>query len=67
MLQRDSCPTEAWAFLIAVQIEKGGLTSPEQVLERLKGSLTWMHGIGEVEIENLGVIQTYPEPAVPDV
>jgi hypothetical protein len=64
MLSRDSGPVETYAFLIAVEIEKDGRNTSEQVLERLKGSLYWMEGIGEVEAECLGIITTYPEPDV---
>lgn len=67
MLKPDAGPTETYAFLLAVAIEKGGLTSEEQVLDRLKGSLYWMEGIGEVEAESLGIVTMYPEPMVPDV
>lgn len=67
MLKPDAGPVETYAFLLAVEIEKGGLTSSEQVLDRLKGSVYWMEGTGTVEAECLGIVAAYPEPAVPDV
>jgi len=67
MLKPEAGPVQTFAFLLAVQIEENGLTSEEQVLERLKGSLYWMEGIGEVEAESLGIVTMYPEALLPDV
>ena len=56
MLQRGSGPVETYAFLCAVELEKGGKTTVEQVQMRLQDGLTWLEGTGKVEVESLAII-----------
>jgi len=61
MLQRDGGPINLFGFLVGVEIEEGGSTTPEQVTMRLADGLSWMEGIGKVEVENLGKIEVVDE------
>lgn len=51
--------TRDHAFLIAVELED--TTSPEDVSNKLAGSLTWVEGVGKVDVEHLGEITSYNE------
>lgn len=58
MLQRKpsgNAPLRQWAYLIAVEIEDGEIT-PEQVSMRLSDALSFVEGIGTVDVDQLGEI-----------
>lgn len=46
-------------FLVAVEVEEW--VDPEMVADKLSGSLTWVEGIGKVEIDLMGDISEEAE------
>lgn len=63
MLQRKPSGTgkiTSWGLLVGIEIEDGETTA-EQVAARVQDALTWMEGVGAVQIEVLGEITVYPE------
>ncbi len=62
VLQRGKDNTIAtYGFLIAVEVEADGPTTPEQVACRIADGLTFMEGIGKVDVEALGKIECFEE------
>ena len=60
MLQSKFGPTDTvktYGFLLAVKAQEG--VNLEYVSERLTGSITYIEGVGKVEIESLGEIDCY--------
>ena len=54
-------PVHTWGYLVAVEIEEGGTTSPEQVALRIADGLTFMEDVGDVDVESLGQIECFNE------
>lgn len=50
-----------YGFLVGVELEDTGSTTPSQVANRLADSLSFMEGTGEVDVESLGKVDIYPE------
>lgn len=63
MLQRKSEPvtTSPHGYLVCVEIEDAGPTTPEQVSLRLAGELNFMEGVGRVDVDYLGKIDQIGE------
>lgn len=62
MLQRDDGPTSTYGYLVAVEVAKGK-GDPAAVALRLAEGLTWMEGIGTVDVEQMGEIEVIDEPS----
>jgi len=61
MLQRGKdSPLIMHGFLIGVQLVDDVIT-PEEVARKLADSLSWVEGIGEVDVESLGKIDVVNE------
>jgi hypothetical protein len=57
MLNRDSTrPVVTHDFVVSVELETGGRTSPEQVAARLADSLQWLDDVGTTDITYLGAV-----------
>ena len=62
MLQTKFGPTtqlKTYGFLLAVKAQEG--VNLKYVKERLAGSITFVEGVGKVEVELLGEIDCYDE------
>lgn len=58
MLERKAGKTEHFGFLLSAEIETGK-ADPDEVERKLSDALTWVEGVGQVEIECLGKIDVY--------
>ena len=54
-------PLSTHGYLVAVAIVDGGKTTPQQVHDRLTDSLYYMDDIGDIDIEDLGIIECFDE------
>jgi hypothetical protein len=65
MLRRESQKGDVviHGFLLGVEVEENGPTSPEQIAARLADSLAFMEGIGKVDVEVLGKVELYDAEA----
>ena len=54
----QSAPISVHGFLVGVEIEEGTI-DPEKVALRLAEGLTFMEGVGKVDVEHLGAIDVY--------
>ena len=59
MLQRNGKETKTYGFICAVELEDG--VDVTYIAERLAGGLTFIEGVGEVDVECLGEIDVLPE------
>lgn len=57
MLNRNAGPTRTFGFLVSVEIEDKILT-PEQAAMRLGDAFSFVEGIGEVDVQSLGEVDT---------
>lgn len=55
---------QTFGYLISVEIAIDDSTTPEQVALRLPDAVTWMDGVGAVDVENLGRVNVYPEEEI---
>lgn len=49
-------------FLVAVELEEG--TDVQMVMTKLADALTWVEGIGSIDIDHLGLVDTYDGPEI---
>lgn len=56
----DNEPTTTHGFIVSVELT--GRVSPEQVRLKLADALTWVEGLGDVDVDWIGEIDRYPEP-----
>lgn len=49
-------------FLLAVEMEEG--TNVEAVMNKLADALTWIEGVGAIDIDHLGMVDTYDGPEI---
>lgn len=64
MLQNHTGPkplVDHW-YMVVVQLEEGGHTSPEDVQLRLASELRFMEGTGETQIDYMGPLEG-PDPS----
>ena len=54
-------PVHLWGYLVGVEVEEGGHTSPNNVALRIADSLAFMEDIGKVDVEELGKLDIFPE------
>lgn len=59
MLRRSNIdkPVHTYGYLVAVEIEEGGATSPDTAGLRIADSLTFMEDVGKVDVTDLGRIE----------
>ena len=64
MLQRGKdSPLTTHGFLVSAELVEDQAT-PEQASLKLADSLSWVEGIGHVDVTHLGTIDMYPEKEV---
>ena len=61
MLERNASKTEHFGFLISAELDLDRV-KVAYVQEKLADALSWVEGVGEVEVECLGKIDVY-EPS----
>lgn len=63
MLERNATKTEHFGFLISAELELGRVKI-SYIQEKLADALSWVEGVGEVDVECLGKIDVYDEKDV---
>lgn len=63
MLRRETetGKTYVCGFLVGVEMEENGPTTQEQVSARIADGLSFMEGVGTVDVELLGKIESFDE------
>ena len=56
---KDTVTVKLHSWMVDVEVEDG--TSLEAIAEKLAGALTYVEGVGYVEIEYMGELQAEPE------
>lgn len=57
MLKQENGSTTIQGFLVGVEVEDTSTVTPQQIAERIADSLTFMEGVGRVDVEKLGRIE----------
>ncbi len=57
MLNRNSNATRLYGFLVGVEIADGGDITPESVSMKLSDALSFVEGVGLVDVECLGEVE----------
>ena len=57
MLNRNSNTTRLYGFLVGVEIEDGRDATPETVAMKLSDALSFVEGVGLVDVDFLGEVE----------
>ena len=49
-------PYKVHGFLLAIELEEGVLTTPEDLRLRLAGACQWIDGVGTIDCDHIGVV-----------
>ena len=59
--EKGDKPVKLWGFLCGVEIAEGGPTT-EYICNKLADSIQYVEGVGRIDVECLGEVETEEEP-----